>query len=64
MQGSMFVKENAAKFMELSQFAPYLIPNEEKKARKFEEGLQPWIFNLFLAKILEIWLNWWNVWSL
>lgn len=28
------------KFNELSQFAPELIPNEEKKCRLFEEGLR------------------------
>lgn len=41
VQGSMTVKEYAAKFIELSRFAPHLIPNEEKKARKFEEDLYP-----------------------
>lgn len=37
VQGSMIVEEYAAKFMELTRFAPHLIPDEDKKARKFEE---------------------------
>ncbi|KAF5459640.1 hypothetical protein F2P56_019572 [Juglans regia] len=40
----MTVCQYAAKFAELSCFAPYLIPNEEKKARKFEEGLNYQIY--------------------
>ncbi|XP_040999715.1 uncharacterized protein LOC121245871 [Juglans microcarpa x Juglans regia] len=35
----MTVHQYAAKFTELSRFATYLIPDEEKKARKFEQGL-------------------------
>ncbi|XP_035545089.1 uncharacterized protein LOC108982400 [Juglans regia] len=35
----MTVHQYAARFIELSRFAAYLIPNEEKKARKFEQGL-------------------------
>jgi hypothetical protein len=31
--------EYAAKFQQLSHFGMYLIPNEEKKAKKFEQGL-------------------------
>jgi hypothetical protein len=29
----------ASKFLQLSRFGMYLIPNEEKKAKKFEQGL-------------------------
>ncbi|XP_035551052.1 uncharacterized protein LOC118349650 [Juglans regia] len=39
VQGTMTVRQYAAKFAELSRIAPYLIPDEEKKARKFDEGL-------------------------
>ncbi|XP_035539690.1 uncharacterized protein LOC118344045 [Juglans regia] len=39
VQGSMTVHQYAARFIELSRFAAYLIPDEEKKARKFEQGL-------------------------
>ncbi|XP_040988929.1 uncharacterized protein LOC121236544 [Juglans microcarpa x Juglans regia] len=39
VQGTMTVRQYAARFAELSRFAAYLIPNEEKKTRKFEEGL-------------------------
>ncbi|XP_035539634.1 uncharacterized protein LOC118344008 [Juglans regia] len=38
-QGSMTVAQYATTFMELSRFAIYLIPDEEKKAEKFERGL-------------------------
>lgn len=37
VQGSMTVEEYAAKFTKLLEFAPYLILDEDKKARKFEE---------------------------
>ncbi|KAF5454745.1 hypothetical protein F2P56_024390, partial [Juglans regia] len=39
VQGTMTVHQYAARFTELSRFATYLIPDEEKKARKFEQGL-------------------------
>ncbi|XP_035547382.1 uncharacterized protein LOC118348916 [Juglans regia] len=35
----MTVHQYAARFIELSRFATYLIPDEEKKACKFEQGL-------------------------
>ena len=41
----MTVEEYAAKFIELSWFAPYLVPTEELKARNFERGLHPHILN-------------------
>ncbi|XP_057972755.1 uncharacterized protein LOC131160897 [Malania oleifera] len=31
----------AAKFMELSRFAPFMVPDEFQKARWFERGLKP-----------------------
>ncbi|XP_057969443.1 uncharacterized protein LOC131158593 [Malania oleifera] len=43
-QGQMTIQQYAARFIELSRFAPYLVPNEERKARKFKEGLR---HNLF-----------------
>ncbi|KAF5442826.1 hypothetical protein F2P56_035444 [Juglans regia] len=39
VQGTMTVHQYAAKFIEISRFATYLIPDKEKKARKFEQGL-------------------------
>ncbi|KAF5472347.1 hypothetical protein F2P56_009071 [Juglans regia] len=39
VQGTMTVRQYAARFAELSRFAAYLIPDKEKKTRKFEEGL-------------------------
>ncbi|KAF5459719.1 hypothetical protein F2P56_019641, partial [Juglans regia] len=39
VQGTMTVRQYAAKFAELSRFAPYLIPDEENKIRRFEEDL-------------------------
>jgi hypothetical protein len=35
----MLVIEYAAKFLQLSRFGLYLIPTEERKAKKFEQGL-------------------------
>ncbi|GLT65650.1 hypothetical protein SLA2020_380680 [Shorea laevis] len=45
MKGSLTVEQYAAKFIELSWFAPYLVATEELKARKFEWGLHPRIMN-------------------
>jgi hypothetical protein len=39
VQGGMLVIEYAAKFLQLSRFGLYLIPTEEKKAKKFKRGL-------------------------
>ncbi|XP_040996115.1 uncharacterized protein LOC121242296 [Juglans microcarpa x Juglans regia] len=39
VQGTMTVHQYAARYIELSRFALYLIPDEEKKTRKFDEGL-------------------------
>lgn len=39
VQGSMTVAQYAAKFIQLSRFALYVILDEEKKAKKFERGL-------------------------
>ncbi|KAF5446946.1 hypothetical protein F2P56_032539 [Juglans regia] len=44
VQGAMTVHQYAARFTELSRFAAYLIPDEEKKARKFEQGLNENIY--------------------
>jgi hypothetical protein len=45
VQGSLTVEQYAAKFIELSRFAPYLVSTEDLKARKFERGLQSRIMN-------------------
>jgi hypothetical protein len=39
VQGEMLIIEYAAKFLQLSRFGLYLIPTKEKKAKKFERGL-------------------------
>ncbi|XP_057950937.1 uncharacterized protein LOC131145765 [Malania oleifera] len=39
-QGPMTIEYYVVRFVELSQFSPYLVPDEEKKARKFEKGLR------------------------
>ncbi|XP_059454903.1 uncharacterized protein LOC132185099 [Corylus avellana] len=49
VQGSMTVERYAAKFIELSRFAPYLVSTGELEARKFERGLQPRIMNLVVG---------------
>ncbi|KAF5468775.1 hypothetical protein F2P56_012900 [Juglans regia] len=41
VQGTMNIERYAAIFVELSRFASYLIPDEVKKAAKFERGLHP-----------------------
>jgi hypothetical protein len=45
VQGALTVEQYAARFIELSRFAPYLVPKKDLKARKFERGLQPKIMN-------------------
>ncbi|GLT53613.1 hypothetical protein SLA2020_268730 [Shorea laevis] len=37
-QGGMSVTEYASRFVQLSRFAPYLIPDKEKKAKKYERA--------------------------
>jgi hypothetical protein len=39
------VEQYAARFIELSLFAQYLVPTEDLKVRKFQRGLQPRIMN-------------------
>jgi hypothetical protein len=50
VQGEMSVIEYAMKFLQLLCFDMYLIPNEEKKAKKFERGLNShsWIMMSYL----------------
>lgn len=47
----MTIYQYAAKFVELSHFAKYLIPDEEKKTWKFEEGLNQKIY----ARVMGFW---------
>ncbi|KAF5482005.1 hypothetical protein F2P56_002607 [Juglans regia] len=44
VQGTMTVHQYMTRFVELSRFASYLIPDEEKKTQKFEEGLNNRIY--------------------
>ncbi|XP_075665043.1 uncharacterized protein LOC142634637 [Castanea sativa] len=53
VQGAMTVEEYAAKFVELSRFAPYLIPDESKKVKKFWEGLDGRIRPLIIASRVD-----------
>jgi hypothetical protein len=41
VQGGITVIDYATRFTQLSQFYVYLILDEEKKAEKFERGLNP-----------------------
>ncbi|XP_057960665.1 uncharacterized protein LOC131152809 [Malania oleifera] len=43
-QGQLSVQQYAARFIELSRFAPYIIPDEVKKVRQFERGLRREIY--------------------
>ncbi|MQL91537.1 hypothetical protein Taro_024155 [Colocasia esculenta] len=40
-QGSMTMLEYEARFAELSKYAPYIVANEHRKAKKFVMGLKP-----------------------
>ena len=44
--------EYEAKFTELSRFVPELVSTEEKKARRFYQGLRQWIQNQIV--VLEL----------
>ncbi|XP_057976531.1 uncharacterized protein LOC131163769 [Malania oleifera] len=39
-QGSMTVQQYATRFVELFWFTSYMVPDEDRKAGKFEEGLR------------------------
>ncbi|XP_057958389.1 uncharacterized protein LOC131151158 [Malania oleifera] len=39
-EGTLTVQRYAARYIDLSQFAPYMVPNEYKKAQRFERGLR------------------------
>ncbi|KAF5458851.1 hypothetical protein F2P56_022851 [Juglans regia] len=49
VQGTMTVQQYVARYIELSCFALYLIPDVEKKTRKFEEGLNNHIYERVAA---------------
>ncbi|KAL8147950.1 hypothetical protein AgCh_005326 [Apium graveolens] len=51
-QNNLSVAEYEAKFTELSRFVPEFLSTEEKKARRFQQGLKPWIPNR--VAILEL----------
>ncbi|KAF5442076.1 hypothetical protein F2P56_024092 [Juglans regia] len=53
VQGAMTVHQCVARFIELSRCAAYLIPDEEKKARKFEQGLNEKIYERIVG--FQIW---------
>ena len=44
-QGNMSVAEYAANFNELARFATHQIDTEARKARRFEQGLKPWVYS-------------------
>lgn len=44
-QGDMTVSQYAVKFSELARFVPHQVDTETQKARRFELGLKPWLFN-------------------
>ncbi|XP_057953808.1 uncharacterized protein LOC131148089 [Malania oleifera] len=43
-QGHLIVQQYAAQFVDLSRFAPYMVPDEFRKAWRFERGLRQEIF--------------------
>ena len=44
-QNNLSVAEYEAKFTELSRFVPEFVNTEEKRARRFQQGLKQWIHN-------------------
>lgn len=42
-QDNMFVAEYEKKFTELSRFVPEYVDTEEKKTKRFQQGLKSWI---------------------
>ncbi|XP_057948216.1 uncharacterized protein LOC131143872 [Malania oleifera] len=49
VKGNMTIAEYVAKFVELSRFALFLIPNEVRKAKKFEKDLRGRIYELVVG---------------
>ena len=49
VQGSLTVAQYETRFSELSRFAPELISTEELRARRFEDGLMPYIWSRLVA---------------
>ena len=42
-QKNMWVAEHESKFIELSKFIPHRVNTDEKKAKRLQPGLKPWI---------------------
>ncbi|XP_041009375.1 uncharacterized protein LOC121253431 [Juglans microcarpa x Juglans regia] len=57
VQGTMTVRQYAVKFAKLSRFASYLIPEEEKKTRRFEEGLNHRIYEQVMVLQIQNFLD-------
>ncbi|XP_057975968.1 uncharacterized protein LOC131163390 [Malania oleifera] len=53
-QGNRTVQQYAVKFIELSRFAPYIVPNEAKKARMFERGLKQILKQVVVLKAEDL----------
>ena len=49
VQGSMSVAEYEKKFLELAKFCPYAIPNDDRKKKRFLDGLS----NVIASSISE-----------
>ena len=63
VQGEMSVIEYATKILQLSCFDVYLIPNEEKKAKKFKRDLNSRI--QIMMSFLTFWISpSWYIWHL
>ena len=41
IQGNKTVLQYEAKFTKLAQFAPHIVSNDVRKAKKFQRGLRP-----------------------
>jgi hypothetical protein len=58
VQGSITIAQYAAKFIELSKFALYVIPDKEMKAKTFDRGLNQkirnWVMCLEVKNFVEL----------
>ncbi len=54
VQGGMIVTEYAAKFIQLSRFSIYLIPDKEKKGKNFESSLNLCIKTMMVSFDIQV----------
>lgn len=50
---NMTVAEYENKFSEVSRFVPYHVDTDEKRTRRFQQGLRPWIKNRVAVLVIS-----------